>query len=290
MNIKKKLLISIAGITLFSAGNELINRQSNFSKSIVYAAKSKKKRVNKNLNYSYYKFSGIVTIKNNKRNKLPLYNNSLTKVTTHLHTYKQITVSATKKIHGKVVAYRYKNNQWILRKDIATVKVNHKAPKKVKLASNFKAEKVTFKVIYNGAYLMNKNGKKINQINKGKIVKLIGVGQIKASRAWQLKDGTFIYAKYLGSVDTPLSINNQSNDNSCAEETLDTNIANQLKNPNVALLTKYSLVKNLTGKQHDLAEKLLMDQMGVSLGSSSRFDSIMNNTMEVENEVNNWIH
>ncbi|QNQ82259.1 hypothetical protein FP435_03820 [Lactobacillus sp. PV037] len=285
--MKKSFLMPFLGASLLGIGGP-IGSLKNAPHQVVQAAKSKKTSPKQ----KNYHFSGTVVIKKKSSKHLSLYSNSLTKVTSHLNNTSYVYVSSVKKVNKKIIAYRYKNNQWIKTNDISRVSNKQKVSKdKVsRLAAGFKPYKETFKVGYTGAYLMTKDGKKTDTIDKGKIVKLIGVGSIKNNRAWELNNGSFIYAKYLVSANTSISTQKLPTISTNSMDSLDPQIVSQLKDSSVPLLSKYSIVKSLSGEQHELAEKLLMDQMGISSTSTSRFDSIMNNISQSATTSLNWIH
>ncbi|QNQ82410.1 YSIRK-type signal peptide-containing protein [Lactobacillus sp. PV037] len=170
---------------------------------------------------TYSVYAATVEVNSDVNNNIPLYDYKLSKVTAHLKA-SYVYTTYVKKVNGKVVAYRYKSNQWIKASDVDKVTKGHQAPSvksnkdtkkttsskstttkktssKVKVATGFKASKENWVVGYPGAYLMDKNGKKIKSVKKGTKIEAIGVkgAATDPKRTWQLSDGSFIYAKYL---------------------------------------------------------------------------------------------
>lgn len=180
---------------------------------------------------TYPAYAATIVVNDDVNNNIPLYDYKLNKVTGHLKaTY--VYTTYVKKVNGKVVAYRYNSNQWIKAEDVASATKGHKTPtvkskkdsdaektttskstatkkttSKVKVASGFKASKESWVVGYDGAYLMDKNGKKVKSVKKGTKIEAIAVKGTGASRTWQLADGSFVYAKYLMSASQYKALN-----------------------------------------------------------------------------------
>ena len=172
-------------------------------------------------NVTYPAYAATIVVNDDVNNNIPLYDYKLNKVTGHLKA-SYVYTTYVKKVNGKVVAYRYDSNRWIKAEDVASVTKGHKTPtlksskdnetkktatskstttskttSKVKVATGFTASKENWVVGYNGAYLMDKNSKKIKSVKKGTKISAIAVKGTGTARTWQLADGTFIYAKYL---------------------------------------------------------------------------------------------
>lgn len=176
---------------------------------------------------TYPAYAATVVLKDDAQDKVSLYDYKLKKVTATLSNVSYIYTTNVKKVNGKIVAYRYKSNQWIKVEDVASVTKGHKKPsttssKKTKTSTKkttstkttkksttkktsstktpkMTASKETWKVGYKNvqAYLMDGSGKKVKNIAYGKKVKAVAVGTINGQRAWKLSDGNYIYAKYL---------------------------------------------------------------------------------------------
>lgn len=274
----------LALVGLLGANTITMTNEHNIASAATTKKVLKKKKIAKKSKAKITPYNAQVIV---KKKTLPLYNSSLTKVTKKLKNVHSIHTSSVMKINNKIVAYRYSATQWIKKSNIISVKPYTKTSS-VKLAPNFSVEKETWKVGYNGAYLMDKNHQKLSSIDVGSTVNAIGVGESGSSRIWELKDGSFIYAKYLVSSDSYVS--KKSTTTSISQDILSPDTVNQLKDPSLPLLSKYNLVKSLSDQQHQAAEKLLMDQMGLSLISSSSFENQMNKINQTSSTVNNWIH
>ena len=173
---------------------------------------------------TYPAYAATVILKDDAKDKVSLYDYKLKKVTATLSNVSYIYTTNVKKVNGKVVAYRYKSNQWIKAEDVESVTKGHKKPSitSIKTTSTTKsstkttkksttkknsstkapkmsASKETWKIGYKNAqaYLMDASGKKVKNIAYGKTVKAVAVGTINGQRAWKLSNGNYIYAKYL---------------------------------------------------------------------------------------------
>lgn len=199
--------------------------------TVTTTTSSTKNTKNSTTKITYPAYAATIVVNDDVNNNIPLYDYKLNKVTGHLKaTY--VYTTYVKKVNGKVVAYRYGSNQWIKAEDVASATKGHKTPtvkskkdsdaektttskstatkkttSKVKVASGFKASKESWVVGYDGAYLMDKNGKKVKSVKKGTKIEAIAVKGTGASRTWQLADGSFVYAKYLMSASQYKALN-----------------------------------------------------------------------------------
>ncbi|MBP2058670.1 hypothetical protein J2Z60_001858 [Lactobacillus colini] len=178
---------------------------------------TKKATTSKKSKATYPAYSATVVLNNNVK-KVSLYDYKLKKVTATLSNVSYIYTTNVKKVNGKIVAYRYKSNQWIKAEDVASVAKGHHKPaassknstssktskSTTKKSSSTKAPKMTatnqtWKIGWptSKAYLMDASGKKVKNIAYGKTVKAVAVGTINGKRAWKLSDGNYIYAMFL---------------------------------------------------------------------------------------------
>lgn len=166
---------------------------------------------------TYPAYVATVNLKDDAKNKVSLYDYKLSKVTATLSNVSYIYTTNVKKVNGKIVAYRYKSNQWIKAEDVASVTEGHKKPatssKKNSTAtassktttkktngSTFVASNSILQVRYNNVYTVDQNGKKLKPIKKGKIFKSTGKIKIDGKYAWKVSKNTYVFAMYLNDI------------------------------------------------------------------------------------------